>query len=214
MAIVKKCSHCGSILAEQYKFCTNCGSPDLQIEYVDEDGLPETPPVGTVLNGQAVNTPGTGAQAAPEVKPAENVIAGIVGALLFGLLGAGIYFILYQLNIIAGVCGLVTFVLANFGYGLFSGNRQGSTLGVVIAFIVMLVMIALAQYLCISYVVYDAFKAEYDINFFDAVKATPEFLKDPEIKEPVMGDLVFAYIFGIIATVSAIFTNRKNKKAK
>lgn len=54
----------------------------------------------------------------------ENVVAGIVGALLFALLGGVLYFLIYQLGYIAGLCGLVTVVLAIFGYQLFSGKKD------------------------------------------------------------------------------------------
>ena len=47
-------------------------------------------------------------------KEHENVIAGIVGAFLFALIGGGLYFIIYQFGYIAGICGLVTVVLSTF----------------------------------------------------------------------------------------------------
>ena len=42
----------------------------------------------------------------------ENVIAGIVGAFLFSLVGGVMWFVIYNLGFIAGISGLVGAVVA------------------------------------------------------------------------------------------------------
>ncbi len=141
-----------------------------------------------------------------------NIVAGAVGALLFALIGGVLYFILYQIDIIAGICGLVIFVLANFGYGLFAKSEKNSIAGLIAAIVSMIVVIFVAEYICVSYEIYDVFK-EADITLFDAIKATPDFLADSEVKSAFIKDLVFAYGFGFLATIGNIVAIVKARKA-
>ena len=133
----------------------------------------------------------------------ENVIAGVVGAFLLALAGGILYFVIYQFGYIAGICGLVTVVLANFGYQKFAGVKH-SVKGVVISVILSVFVIFLAEFFGLAYSVYDAFKTEYAISFFDAVRATPDFLVDPEILPSVLLDLGIAYVLGAVASFSTI----------
>ena len=52
------------------------------------------------------------AQALLEEKPKENVLLGIVGALLFSLAGTVTYFVLYQLGYLAALSGIVAVICA------------------------------------------------------------------------------------------------------
>ncbi len=144
--------------------------------------------------------------APPMERPHENVIAGLVGAFLFALIGGALYFIVYRFGYIAGVCGLVTVVLAMFGYGLFSGNK-GSVKGKVIAIVISILVIVLAEYLSLSYEIYDAYKADLPITFFDAVQMTPDFLTDSEVMMAFLKDLGVAFVLGAVASFGSI---RKN----
>ena len=155
------------------------------------------------------------ASAAPtQEKKHENVIAGIVGAFLFSLIGGGLYFIIYQFGYIAGICGLITVVLATFGYQLFSGVKS-SMKGIIIAIITSILAIVAAEYLALSYTIYDEFKALYEISFFDAVRATPDFLAEGEIMAAFLKDLAIAFVLGAVASIgnirSAINANRASK---
>lgn len=192
---MKKCNSCGMQVEDQATVCSLCGSSDLS-------------------EMEAVQT----AVPAQDVTPAEqdlgngNVVAGIVGAFLFSLIGAALYFVIYQVGVIAGICGLAIFVLANFGYTLFAKSNKNSMVGLVVSVVMMIVMIFVAEYTCLCYEVYDAFK-DLGISFFDAVRATPQFIVEPEILQSVIKDLGFAYLFGIIATISNIKNIAKaNKK--
>ena len=163
-------------------------------------------------NGQADSSEEA---AAPTAQPLEakheNVIAGIVGAFLFALIGGALYFIIYQFGYIAGICGLVTVVLATFGYQLFSGVKS-SMKGIIIAIIASILAIVLAEYLGISYAIYDEFKALYDVSFFDAVRVTPDFLAESELMIAFLKDLAIAFVLGAVASIgnirSAIAANR------
>ena len=145
----------------------------------------------------------------------ENVLGGIVGACIFSLGGCLLYFLVYQLGYIAAICGIATYVLAAFGYQLFSGKKETAK-GMIISLVITLLALALAEYLCIAYEVYDAYRLDYDITFFDAVNAVPSFLTDPEysdLRSSVISDVVFSYLLGGISFLQYLYRNHRNKKA-
>ena len=136
-----------------------------------------------------------------------------MGAFLFALGGGILYFLIYQIGYIAGICGLVTVVLAGFGYQLFSG-RKNSLKGVVVSIIMLVAVIFLAEYLCLSFEIFQAFKAEYEISFFDAVRSTPSFLQEPELLAGVIKDLAISYLLGAVASFANIRAALKSAKAE
>ncbi len=141
-----------------------------------------------------------------------NILAGAVGAFLFALIGGVLYFVVYQIGFIAGICGLVIFILANFGYGLFAKSAKNSIAGLIASIVSMLIVIFAAEYFCLSYEIFQAYK-ELDITFFEAVRATPDFLAEPEVQSAVIEELVIAYALGILASVGNIINIVKARKA-
>lgn len=165
--------------------------------------------LGGSLNGE------NRAQNIPAAKEhGENVIAGIVGALLFSLIGGALYFVIYQIGFIAGITGLVIFVLANFGYGLFSG-RKNSITGIVVSIICLILTTLLAEYMCIAYAIYDTYREYYNISFFTAIRSAFNFIIDPEINllGDVVSDVLFALVFGAISAFGTIRTAIRAGKA-
>lgn len=191
---MKMCKHCGKEVEDAVNFCTACG----QSEFI------------------ATPAPVSDAQPAPiNAIHHGNVGMGILGAALFSLGGAILYFIVYQLGFIAGICGLATFLLAHFGYGLFSKSKpNNSTLSVVVSVLLMLVMILAAEYGC---VVFEVFKGaqEYgmELTLGEAFELTPIFMEDSEVMGAFWGDLAFAYIFGLLAAGGNIINIIKSQKA-
>lgn len=57
----------------------------------------------------------------------EDVLMGILGALLFALGGGVIQVILIYVDVVASLAGLITFVLAYYGYEKCSGDRYGTS---------------------------------------------------------------------------------------
>ena len=141
-----------------------------------------------------------------------NILAGAVGAFLFALIGGVLYFVVYQIGFIAGICGLVIFILANFGSGLFAKSAKNSIAGLIASIVSMLIVIFAAEYFCLSYENFQAYK-ELDITFFEAVRATPDFLAEPEVQSAVIEELVIAYALGILASVGNIINIVKARKA-
>ena len=185
---MKQCSNCRMQLDDRTVTCPYCGSTEL-----------------TELK----------ARANPleiEEKGSGNVVAGVVGAFLFALIGGLLYFIIYQVGYIAGICGLIIFILANYGYHLFAKGEKDSMTGLIVAVVMTVLVIFLAEYLSLSYEIFTVFRDEYDITIFDAIRATPDFLSDPEIMGPVAKDLLMAYGFSIIGIISNFANRRKAKK--
>lgn len=210
---MKKCNNCGTQNEEQANFCVSCGSSDfsaneqsvqnLNDQVQGQDDSPIYNPAYQVQNNESNDT---------DINDNGNIIAGIVGAFLFSIIGGLLYFVIYQVGIIAGICGLVIFVLANFGYGLFAKTKnKASVVGLFSSIIITIIMIFLSEYICLSFEIFQAYK-DLGITIFDAIRATPEFLSEPEISKAVAGDLAFAYIFGFIATIGNIVNIVKARK--
>ncbi len=191
---MKKCNACGAYIEQDAVTCASCGSNDVveNTECVEQEQPINTTPSDINDNG--------------------NIVAGVVGAFLFSIIGGILYFIVYQFGFIAGICGLVMFVLANFGYSLFAGTKnRNSVPGLVSSIVCMIVMLFLAEYLCLSYEIFRVYQTE-GITFFDAVWATPQFLAESDISGPFISDLLFAYIFGFFASISNIKNIIKARK--
>ena len=207
---MKKCSFCGANSDDDAKFCPSCGGSDFS-----EVGTEQ----GSTLNGeQTVSQPVVSVQPEQPVAPAapvrENIVAGAVGAFLFSLIGVALYVLIYQANIISGICGLVIFVLASFGYGVFARTKNRSSVpNIVVSVIVMAAMIFISEYICISLEIYKVY-SDIGITFFDAVSSVPEFLSVPEIRSDFLKELAWAYLFGFAVSASYIVRlvrERKNR---
>ncbi|MCI8331307.1 MAG: hypothetical protein HFE78_00550 [Clostridiales bacterium] len=133
----------------------------------------------------------------------ENVIVGIVGAFLFSLVGGVLYFAIYQTGFIAGISGLIIAALSIFGYQLFSG-RKNSMVGAIVSIFMVLIVIFIAEYFCLSYEIYQQFHDDYGITLTEAIRSTNVFLEEKEILGAVLQDLLVAYALGFVAAASAI----------
>lgn len=95
----------------------------------------------------------------PEIEPKENILLGVLGAVLFSLAGVIVYFLLDQLNFIASISAVVGAYAAVFGYGLFT-KRKNSKTGIIVASVVTVIMMVLAVYLCTAYDLYSQVRAD------------------------------------------------------
>lgn len=212
---MKKCNACGVLVDEQAKTCPMCSSSDFtEATATAQQTQPTNPVQAYPPVTDPVYSPQSVSVNEQENQGHGNILAGIVGAFLFSIIGGLLYFVIYQAGMIAGICGLVIFVLANFGYGLFARTKnKASMVALIVSIITMIVMIFLAEYVCVSYEIFRVFE-DQNITIFDAIKVTPEFLAEPEIGDAVMGDLAFAYIFGFAATIGNIVNIVKARKKK
>ncbi|MBR1811244.1 MAG: hypothetical protein IJ766_06315 [Clostridia bacterium] len=210
---MKTCKNCRSVVDDAAKFCPDCGSADFeQTQSAETTGYYNA---DTANAADAVVPPVyPAAPTAAEAKTPENHIAGIVGAFLFALAGGVLYAVLYQFGYIAGICGLISFVLANFGYDLFATRRKGATgiFGAVTAIIVTVLMIALAEYVCIGIDIYNVYKEEYAITIFDALRSVPAFFEERDLVVGVLRDLGIAYALTLLASARNIAAAINSKK--
>lgn len=149
------------------------------------------------------------------LEPRENVIAGIVGAFLFSLAGAAVYFLLYMIGYIASISGIVGAVCAVKGYSLFA--KKESKKGIVIATVMAFLTIVLAWYFGLAYDIYDAYKiafkegvVDFTLSVPESIRAIPVFLEDPEFAVPSYKDLALSLVFCLIGCGSYVFTKIKN----
>ena len=160
---------------------------------------------------------------APPVQPIapkeENVLAGIVGALLFSLAGGIVWFLLYQIGFLAAISGIIGVVCAIKGYAIF-GKRE-SVKGVIISTVLAFLVIVAAWYLCLSYDVYKAYQdwfangeVDFTLTFAESVRAGYLFLvEDTEIAIAYLKDLGIGLIFCVVGAfgyVKAAIGKAKN----
>lgn len=135
--------------------------------------------------------------------PSENVVMGIIGALLFGFAGGLLHFVIYQIGFIAYICGLAIFVLPFIGYTKF--GKAASVKGLIISIVISIVTVFLSEYTSLAFVIYNEFKKIIDITFMDAFVSVPRFLAEfSELKFGFIKDLVILYIFGVIGIIGWI----------
>ena len=112
-----------------------------------------------------------------ELPPKESVLLGTIGALLFSLAGAVVFFLLHLANFVAGLSGLVAIATAYFGYGLFSGNKA-SRKGLIIAAVAAVLSMLVANYFAFAYDFLQELKdAGGTQSFGFALSKAPELLR-------------------------------------
>ena len=205
--MMKYCGSCGNFVEDNALFCPICGG-----EVKGADPQPQNP---------AVNQPPVYDQTPPMV-PADpmeglnngNVALGALGALLFSVGGGVLYFVLYQMGFLAGISGFVMFWLGCVGYRLFAKTKNKNSIpAMVCAIVAMVIMILLAEYTCLSYEVYQVFSEEgFALTFGEAFEGAIELLEEPEVRDMVIEDLVYSYLFGFLAVISDVVRMVKARK--
>lgn len=147
----------------------------------------------------------------------ENVLAGIVGAFLFSLSGGILFFILYQIGILAAISGIVGVICAMKGYTIFS--KKESLHGIIISTAIAILVLVIAWYLCLSMDVYQAWnewyangEVDYTITFFDSVRGAYQFLADPEVASGYWIDLGLGILLCVAGCIQPIINACKKLK--
>ncbi len=131
---MKQCNQCKATFDDAQQLCPACGCADATVieeanaqpQETQTEQIPTETPYPPYDPNLDIPTPeqnnGNG-----------NILAGVVGAFLFSIIGGILYFIVYQAGFVAGICGLVMFVLANFGYKLFAQTKNKASIPGLIA---------------------------------------------------------------------------------
>lgn len=140
----------------------------------------------------------------------ENVLFGIIGALLFSLAGGVVYFLLDLIGMIASLSGVVGVWCAIVGYKLFA--KKESVKGIIISAVLALLVIVLAWYLCFAIDIhaaysdwYEAGEVDFQLTFAEALEGVFYYLgNDPETSVPYIIDLFLSVIFAIAGGFSYV----------
>lgn len=147
--------------------------------------------------------------------PSENVLFGFVGAFIFALVGGLLYFGIYQIGIIAGICGFVTVALSVFGYGVFS-KRRNSIKGVIIAIIISVVVLFIAEYFSVAFGIFRELEKSGDpMTFGEVIDNMPMLFDNSEFVGAFVKEMLICYALSAVASFTFIKrTIAENKKQK
>lgn len=133
----------------------------------------------------------------------ENVIAGIVGALLGSLIGVAAIVLISRMGYWACLCGAVMSVCTLKGYEKLAGKLTKK--GIVIGAVIMLIMAYFADRLDWAIVVYREVGYAYGANVLDCYRLLPNLISEGmiDIGSYVL-NLIMIYIFLVVGAVPAI----------
>ena len=145
-----------------------------------------------------------------EEKAPENMVFGIIGALVGALIGGGSIILLSQLGYIASISGVILAVCTLKGYELLAKGM--SVKGLVVCAILMLVTPFAADWIDWGILVMQSFP-EYGLTLADGIRIFPELLaEDPELVGEYLKNLGMIYLFVVLGgfyTVKDAFKKRK-----
>lgn len=132
-----------------------------------------------------------------------NLVAGVVGAVLGGLIGVALWFGVYQLGYLAAICGLVMAVCSLKGYELLGKHLDRR--GIVICCVVLLAFTFLAVKLCWSYELYSALQSYgYADTFSDCFIYLEPTLEEMDLTGDYYGEMVLGYLFTALGAFGMI----------
>lgn len=124
-----------------------------------------------------------------------NLLPGLVGALLGGLIGVAVWFGIYQLGYISALGGLAIAVAACKGYELM--GRHMDRKGVAVCCVCVALLTYLANQLCWSFMVYQGL-SDVGWTFSDANIYLWNVLEECELTGSYLGELAIGYLFTIL----------------
>ena len=140
----------------------------------------------------------------PNVKQ-ENVVAGVVGAFLFSLVGGILWFLLDRIGFVAGISGIVGVIAANRGYSFFA--KGSSKKGIILSTVIAALVLVLAWYLCFSLDLMEAYQAWYEAgevdyvpNYFECISHAYLYLSDSELAFSYVSNLLIGLALCAVAT--------------
>ena len=220
---MKKCSQCGRVYSDLVNTCSYCGMPlnggatsgpaqkqqprqtyKPPVQPITQPVRPITPPVQPPVQPYTPPVQPTAPQTAPAAVT-ENVGKGILGAFLFAIGGLIVQIILININIIAALAGIVTYLLAITGYQKFSGIGNGdSKKAVWICIPISLLMLCLGTFM--GYGIYAG--RIWEIPASEALRVIQT---DQELMDAVMEDFGKTVAFWGASVVIFLIRSRKKK---
>ena len=131
-----------------------------------------------------------------EIPASENMILGIVGALIGALLGGASIVLLSQMGYVASISGVILAFCTLKGYELLAKGL--SKKGIVICIVLMVLAPFIADWICWALVLMEAW-ADYGVTFAEAFVTIPALLEDGTIAmEDYLMDLGMLYLFVVL----------------
>lgn len=201
-----KCNNCGAQLNEGQQYCQFCGAANnnqnMNYAQANSQYQNQNMNVGYAqMNNQYVtqNIIQNNYQNVSEKK--ENVLMGILGAIIGSLVGAGAIILLSQIGIVASIAGVAMAFCTLTLYEKFAGNLSAK--GIVICILVMLVVTFFAENLALSIQI--AKDSSYDTfyifkNFFKLISHAK-----------VVGEYIFNLVLVLVFTAGGAYGIIKNK---
>lgn len=177
-----QCVNCGHQVAEGTMYCTNCGSP---------------------------MTPSAPSQTYQSVyqKP-ENVLTGIVGALVGAALGGASIVLLSQIGYVAAISGFILAVCTLKGYELLAGQRTRR--GIIISCILMALTPYIADRIDWAIVIAQTFASE-GVTFGMAFAAVHDVVAENEMVGDYFRNLGLIYLFTALGALGTLGKLTKKK---
>ncbi len=154
-------------------------------------------------------------------KDNENIWLGALGAFLFSLIGAGVYFLLNAVGLIEAIGGFIAVYCAIIGYSIFSKGE--SKRGIIISLVIAAAVITLSWFFCFCFNAVDQINKQasalpeelrYTISIADFFpKSFAVIAKQPSILISLALALVFGAL-GYFSYANGLFYTGKSKKSK
>ena len=155
----------------------------------------------------------------PVQEKKEKVALGILGAFLFSLAGAVVWFLLDLIGFIAALSGFVGVFCAIQGYRIFAGklSKKGIIISVIIAFLVLII----AWYACLAKDFMNASKEWYangeienSLTYPQAFSTAFLLLTDKQMLLSYGGSLLLGLGFAVLGSIGTIKMNFGRVKAE
>ena len=133
-----------------------------------------------------------------------SVGKGILGGFIGSLIGVAAWIIIYQFGYIAGITGFVMALCVFKGYEFLGGRLDKKSVWICIGISVLMLLVA--ELICLVLEIYNEFSVYYAISMLDAFLALPYFLADREILAVIVEEMVMGYVFMALSSFSYIRT--------
>lgn len=137
-----------------------------------------------------------------------NYGLGVLGALGGALIGGVLWFVVGNLGYIAGIVGFVIIYLSAMGFKL--GAKVLTKAGAVIAVLISVIMIFVANYVLYAWSFAEAFEGRFTL--MESLVMLPASLKEYELVGDFVKDILIGYALSLIAAFSTLRNMFANKK--
>lgn len=136
----------------------------------------------------------------------ENIVAGIAGALIGGILGGASIVLLGQLGLVASISGVVLAFCTLKGYELLGGKL--STQGIIACIVIMLIVPYVADRISWALVIME----EFQWAFGDSFMYVHDLVEEYGLQADYWKDLLFVYAFTALGGFTLVKQAFKQKK--